>query len=105
LNKEDTKTLIRRYASEHLPPWEENYLEVHAARYKETLVLLGPGKGLQLLDVGAFPEHFTLFAHHQGYQVMGLTGSAESSTSLNQIIRRFARHNMNPLASSPSRVR
>ena len=90
MNKEDTKTLIRRYASEPLPPWEEHYLEVHAGRYKETLALLGPGKGLQLLDVGAFPGHLTLLAHHQGYQVKGLTGSAESSTSLNQIIRRLA---------------
>ena len=42
--------------------------------------------------MGAFPGHLTLLAHNQGYQVEGLTGRGESSTSLNQIIHRLNRH-------------
>jgi 2-polyprenyl-3-methyl-5-hydroxy-6-metoxy-1,4-benzoquinol methylase len=93
----DLKALIRQYASEPLPPWEEHYLEIHKARYQDTLDLLGPGDGQRLLDIGAFPGHLSLAAHHQGFQVYGLTGKAESTTCLNLIEERFSRHQI-PIA-------
>jgi len=92
LNKEELKTIITRYASVPLPPWEEHYLEVHTARFLDTLALLGPGNGQRLLDVGAFPGHLSVAAHYLGYQVYGLTGKAESTTCLNLIEERFSRH-------------
>jgi SAM-dependent methyltransferase len=92
LNREDFRALISQYAAEPLPAWEEHYLEIHSARYLDTLALLGPGQGRRLLDVGAFPGHLTLGAHYLGYEVYGLTGKAESTTSLDMIGRRLTRH-------------
>ena len=86
------KEVLRQFASEPFPPWEEHYLEYHGARYLDTLAVLGPGKGLRLLDVGAFPGHLSLLAHSQGFQVEGLTGRAESTGSLEMIIDRLSRH-------------
>ncbi len=92
MDTNELKTLVRQYVGESLLPWEEHYLDIHAARYLDTLSLLGPGPGQRLLDVGAFPGHLTLLAHHFGYQVEGLTGRAESTTSLNQIVTRLRHH-------------
>jgi 2-polyprenyl-3-methyl-5-hydroxy-6-metoxy-1,4-benzoquinol methylase len=97
LNKEELQSLIRRCAQEPLPPWEEHYLEVHAERYRATLELLGPGKGNRLLDVGAFPGHLSLAARHLGFEVYGLTGRAESTTSLGLVRDRFSRNQI-PIA-------
>jgi 2-polyprenyl-3-methyl-5-hydroxy-6-metoxy-1,4-benzoquinol methylase len=93
----DLKALIHQYASEPIPPWEEHYLEIHKTRYRDTLDLLGPGDGQRLLDVGAFPGHLSIAAHHLGFQVSGLTGKAESTTCLNLIEERFSRHRI-PIA-------
>jgi SAM-dependent methyltransferase len=94
LNKEDLKELIRNFAGGPLLPWEEHYLDYHAARYLDTLAILGPGKGLRLLDVGSFPGHLTIAAHHLGYQVEGLTGKAESIPSLEMIVDRLSRYSI-----------
>ncbi len=94
MDKKDLKALIGQYASEPLPPWEEHYLDYHAARYLDTLAILGPGQGQRLLDVGAFPGHITVAAHHLGFQVDGLTGRAESTPSLQMIVDRLGRHNI-----------
>jgi SAM-dependent methyltransferase len=91
LHKEELKTLIRQYAAGPLPEWEENYLNYHAARFLDTLTLLGPGSGQRLLDVGAFPGHLTVAAHYLGYQVDGLTGRAESGPSLQMAADRLGR--------------
>ena len=88
----DLKALIHQYASAPIPPWEEHYLEIHKARYQETLDLLGPGNNRRLLDVGAFPGHLSVATHHLGYQVYTLTGKAESSTCLHLIEERFLEH-------------
>ena len=69
MNANELKILVRQYAGESLLPWEEHYLEIHAPRYRDTISLWGPGPGKRLLDVGAFPGHITLLAHHFGYQV------------------------------------
>ena len=92
MNKEDLKSLIRQYADEPLLPWEEHYLDYHAARYLDTITILGPGQGRRLLDVGAFPGHLTVAAHQLGFQVDGLTGKDESIPSLQMFIDRMGRH-------------
>jgi SAM-dependent methyltransferase len=92
LNNEELKTLIKQYADEPLPDWEENYLNYHAARFLDTLILLGPGQGQRLLDVGAFPGHLTVAAHSLGYQVDGLNGRAESAPSLQKLADRLGRY-------------
>jgi SAM-dependent methyltransferase len=92
LNKEELKTLIQQFADEPLLDWEENYLNYHAARFLDTLTLLGPGPGQRLLDVGAFPGHLTVAAHSLGYQVDGLTGRAESAPSLKMVADRLGRY-------------
>jgi SAM-dependent methyltransferase len=92
LNKEELKTLIQQYADEPLPDWEENYLNYHAARFLDTIILLGPGQGQRLLDVGAFPGHLTVAAHSLGYQVDGLNGRAESAPSLQKLADRLERY-------------
>jgi len=86
--------MVRQYAGEPLLPWEEHYLDYHAARYLDTLALLGPGQGQRLLDVGAFPGHITVAAHHLGFLVDGLTGRAESTPSLQMFVDRLGRHNI-----------
>ncbi len=86
------KTLILQSISEPLPPWEQEYLDYHAARFVDTLDLLGPGEGKQLLDVGAFPGHLTLAIQTLGYQVQALTGTSESARSLEFFTRRLSRH-------------
>ncbi len=92
MNKKELQVLLHRYASEPMPPWEELYLDFHGARYLDTMAVLGPGEGKSLLDVGAFPGHITLLALHLGFKVKGLTGRAESTPSLDQIIERLGRH-------------
>jgi len=86
------KTLILHSVGEPLPPWEQEYLDYHASRFVDTLDLLGPGEGKQLLDVGAFPGHLTLAAQAMGYQVEALTGTNESPHSLDKFITRLSFH-------------
>ncbi len=97
MNTDELKALVKQYAGEPLLPWEEHYLDYHAARYLDTLAILGPGQGRRLLDVGAFPGHLTVAAHQLGFQVDGLTGKAESTPSLQMIVDRLSRHNI-PMA-------
>jgi SAM-dependent methyltransferase len=92
--KEELKAIIKKYVGESLLPWEEHYLDYHAMRYLDTLAVLGPGQGLRLLDVGAFPGHLTVAAHHLGYQVDGISGRAESGPSLQMIVDRLSRHHI-----------
>jgi SAM-dependent methyltransferase len=92
LDASELKTVIKGYAGESLLPWEEHYLDYHAARYLDTLKILDPGRGEHLLDVGAFPGHLTVAAHHLGFKVEGLTGRAESTPSLQMIVDRLAQH-------------
>ena len=92
MNKEELKTLIQQYADGPLLDWEEGYLNYHTARFLDTLNLLGPGQGQRLLDVGAFPGHLTVAAHSMGYQVDGLTGTAESTPSLQMLADRLGRY-------------
>jgi SAM-dependent methyltransferase len=94
LEKEDLINRIKGYAKQPLPGWEEHYLEIHAARYLDTLAFLGKGHGRRLLDVGAFPGHLSLGALDLGYEVYALTGRNESTTCLNQIEERFSRNNI-----------
>jgi SAM-dependent methyltransferase len=89
MKADELKKIIRHSTDGSLLPWEEHYLEYHAARYLDTLKILGPSQGETLLDVGAFPGHLTLAAHHLGYKVQGLTGRAESIPSLQMIIDRL----------------
>ena len=91
MDANELKTIVRGYAGESLLPWEEHYLDYHAARYLDTLKILGPGRGEHLLDVGAFPGHLTVAAHHLGFKVDGLTGRAESTPSLQMIVDRLDR--------------
>jgi SAM-dependent methyltransferase len=91
MNSDQLKTVIRQYVHEALLPWEEHYLDYHADRYLDTLKILGQGQGEKMLDVGAFPGHLTLAAHHLGFKTQGLTGRAESTPSLQMIIDRLDR--------------
>ncbi len=91
MDASELKTLVKDYAGESLLPWEEHYLDYHAARYLDTLKILGPGRGEHLLDVGAFPGHLTVAAQHLGFKVEGLTGRAESIPSLQMIVDRLGR--------------
>ncbi len=58
---------MRQYAGESLLPWEEHYLEVHAARYLDTLYILGPGPGRTAFGCGGLSGAYYLLAHHFGY--------------------------------------
>jgi len=86
------KNLIRQAISEPFPPWEQEYLDYHAARFVDTLDLLGPGEGKRLLDVGAFPGHLTLAVQAVGYQVDALTGPDESARGLQNFTTRLSNH-------------
>jgi SAM-dependent methyltransferase len=73
-------------------PWEKEYLDYHASRFKETINRLGPGEGKRLLDVGAFPGHLTLALQDAGYRVEALTGTDESDRGLEIFGHRMAVH-------------
>jgi SAM-dependent methyltransferase len=88
----EIKELILRKIGRPLPPWEQQYLDYHAARFADTLNLLGPGEGKRLLDVGAFPGHLTLAVQALGYQVEALTGRNESARGLQTFTARLADH-------------
>ncbi|MGC1403765.1 MAG: class I SAM-dependent methyltransferase, partial [Thermodesulfobacteriota bacterium] len=86
----EIKELIYQKIGEPLPPWEQEYLNYHAARFADTLDQLGPGEGKRLLDVGAFPGHLTLAAQTLGYQVEALTGTNESARGLENFTARLS---------------
>jgi SAM-dependent methyltransferase len=86
---EEIKELIQRGLRDDLPPWEQEYLDYHAARFAETMDLLGPGEGKRLLDVGAFPGHLTLAVQSLGFQVEALTGLNESLRGLQRFTSRL----------------
>ena len=88
----EIKELIYQKIGEPLPPWEQEYLNYHAARFADTLDQLGPGEGKRLLDVGAFPGHLTLAAQTLGYQVEALTGTNESARGLENFTARLSSH-------------
>lgn len=90
----EIKELIKQLIGKPLPPWEQEYLNYHTARFKDTINLLGPGEGKRLLDVGAFPGHLTLAVQTLGYQVEALTGTNESARGLQIFSARLANNNI-----------
>ena len=90
----DLKDLIKQLIGEPFPPWEQEYLDYHAVRFKDTLNLLRSGEGKRLLDVGAFPGHLTLAVQTLGYEIDALTGKNESSRSLDYFTARLSHHHI-----------
>jgi SAM-dependent methyltransferase len=94
LKSSELKTLILESIGQPLPSWELDYLNYHAARFLDTLELLGPGDGKRLLDVGAFPGHLTLAVQFLGYGVEALTGPNESARGLQTFSSRMVEHHI-----------
>ncbi|MBA4393064.1 MAG: hypothetical protein C0407_05880, partial [Desulfobacca sp.] len=88
---------MKQLIGKPLLPWEQEYLNYHAARFADTLDLLGQGEGKRLLDIGAFPGHLTLATQALGYEIQALTGRMESARGLNTFTERLANHQI-PLA-------
>jgi SAM-dependent methyltransferase len=91
LDVNEFKELIKRLIGTPLPPWEQEYLDYHAFRFRDTLKRLGTGEGKRLLDLGAFPGHLALAVQTMGYQVQALTGRNESGRSLDTFTSRLSR--------------